>query len=115
MTAVPEQPVLLDQAFSRAAVVHRVGGNRVSLLRDAAENYPAWLDAIAGAERYVYFESYIIRDDAAGREFADALTAKSRAGGRVRLVYDWLGAVGKTSPRFWASLSRSGIDVRCFN
>jgi cardiolipin synthase len=113
--AAREQPALMDQAFSRAAGVHRVGGNRVCLLRDAAENYPAWLEAIAGAERYVHFESYIIRDDASGRQFAEALTAKARAGVPVRLLYDWMGALGKTPRRFWAGLRRAGVEVRCFN
>jgi len=103
---------LLDQAFSRAAGVHRVGGNRVCLLRDAAENYPAWLEAIAGAERYVHFESYIIRDDLSGRQFADALTAKARAGVPVRLLYDWMGALGKTPARYWAALRRAGVEAR---
>jgi len=115
MTAAREQPALLDQAFSRAAGVHRVAGNRVCLLRDAAENYPAWLDAIAGAERYVHFESYIIRDDTSGRQFAEALMAKARAGVPVRLLYDWLGAFGKTPGRFWRDLRRAGVEVRCFN
>jgi cardiolipin synthase len=115
MTAPGDPSALLDQAFSRAAGVRRVGGNRVSLLRDAAENYPAWLEAIAGAEQYVHFESYIIRDDASGRLFADALTAKARSGVPVRLLYDWMGAVGKTPARFWADLRRGGVEVRCFN
>lgn len=115
MTTARERPALLDQAFSRAAGVHRVGGNRVCLLRDAAENYPAWLDAIAGAERYVHFESYIIRDDTSGRQFAEALMAKARAGVPVRLLYDWLGAFGKTPGRFWRDLRRAGVEVRCFN
>ena len=106
---------LADQAFTRASGAQLIRGNRVRLLRDAAENYPAWLDAIESAERYVYFESYIIRDDASGRQFAGALSAKARAGVRVRVLYDWLGALGKTSPRFWGSLRAAGVEVRCFN
>ncbi|HEU4641353.1 MAG TPA: phosphatidylserine/phosphatidylglycerophosphate/cardiolipin synthase family protein [Gemmatimonadaceae bacterium] len=104
-----------DQAFSRAAGAHRITGNRVDLLLDAAENYPAWLSAIAAASRYVNFESYILRDDAAGREFADALAAKARGGVPVRVVYDWLGALGKTPSRFWKALRHAGVEVRCFN
>lgn len=106
---------LLDRAFSRAAGARRVEGNQVRLLRDATENYPAWLDAIASAREYVHFESYIIRDDASGREFAGALAERAREGVTVRLVYDWLGAVGKTPARFWADLRGAGVEVRCFN
>ena len=106
---------LMDQAISRAAGAKRIEGNRVRLLRDAGENYPAWLDAIAAAERYVYFEAYIMSDDAAGRRFADALIEKARAGVTVRLLYDWMGALRKTSSRFWDSMLAEGIEVRCFN
>jgi cardiolipin synthase len=106
---------LMDQAVSRAAGAARVEGNCVRLLRDAAENYPAWLEAIASAERYVYFEAYIMRDDVSGRQFADALIAKAREGVTVRLLYDWMGALGKTPSRFWSSMRAAGVDVRCFN
>jgi cardiolipin synthase len=87
----------------------------VRLLRDAAENYPAWLDAIRSAEHSIHFESYIIHDDDIGAEFADLLAAKATEGVRVRVLYDWMGALGKTSRRFWRSLMKAGVDVRCFN
>ncbi|MCI0545874.1 MAG: phospholipase D-like domain-containing protein [Candidatus Rokubacteria bacterium] len=107
--------LLAEQAFSRASGAPLVGGNRIWLLRDAAQNYPAWLEAIDGASRTIHFESYIVHDDAIGRQFADRLTAKARDGVRVRLIYDWLGALGKTSRRFWRRLRDAGVEVRCFN
>jgi cardiolipin synthase A/B len=106
---------LADQAFSRAAGALLVGGNRVRLLKDATENYPAWLDAIQAAERSIHFETYIIHEDHVGWQFAAALAAKARQGVRVRLMYDWLGALGKTSGRFWQSLRQAGVEVRCVN
>jgi len=115
LAAAGDQWSLADHAFSRAAGAPLILGNQVHLLRDAEENYPAWLEAIASAEREIHFESYIIRDDAAGRQFADALTAKARDGVTVRLLYDWMGALGKTSRRFWTALRKAGVEVRCFN
>ncbi|GLC25422.1 phospholipase D-like domain-containing protein [Roseisolibacter agri] len=106
---------LLDQAFTRAVGAPLVHGNAVRLLRDAGENYPAWLAAIAAAERYVHFESYIIHDDATGARFADALIARARDGIAVRVLYDWLGGVGKTSRRYWRRLRDAGVEVRVFN
>jgi cardiolipin synthase A/B len=106
---------LADQAFSRAAGAPLVEGNRVRLLKDARENYPAWLDAIAAAKRYIHFESYIIHEDEAGGMFADALIAKAQEGVRVRLAYDWMGGFGKTSRRFWNHLRAGGVEVRCYN
>jgi Phosphatidylserine/phosphatidylglycerophosphate/cardiolipin synthases and related enzymes len=106
---------LANQAFSRAGGAPLVPGNSVRLLKDAKENYPAWLDAIAAAERYIHFESYIIHEDKAGWMFADALTAKAREGVRVRLIYDWMGGLGKTSHSFWDHLRAGGVEVRCYN
>jgi len=112
---VSEVRALAGQAFSRAAGAPLVAGNRVRLLSDARENYPAWLAAIEAARHYVHFENYIIHDDAVGREFAAALIRKAQAGVRVRLIYDWLGGFGKASRRFWNELRAGGVEVRCYN
>ena len=106
---------LPNQAFSRAAGAPLIEGNSVRLLKDARENYPAWLDAIGAARRHIYFESYIIHEDDAGWMFADAFVAKARAGVRVCLIYDWMGGFGKTSRSFWNHLREGGVEVRCYN
>src|SRR5436309_7784475 len=111
----PELRSIADRAFSRAAGAPLIEGNRVRLLKDAAENYPAWLNAIASAKRHVHFESYIIHEDSAGEMFAEALIAKAREGVCVRLIYDWMGGLGKTSRRFWNHLRSAGVEVRCYN
>ena len=103
------------RAFSRAAGAPLIPGNKLRLLKDATENYPAWLEAIRAARRTIHFESYIIHADDTGRQFAEALAEKARAGVRVRLIYDWLGSLGRASPRFWAGMIKNGIEVRCFN
>lgn len=106
---------LLSQAYARAAGAPLIAGNRVTLLRNAAENYPAWLEAIRSAQKTVHFECYIIRDDDAGAAFAEALTDRARKGVRVRVLHDWLGALGKTPGRYWRTLQRAGATVRSFN
>ena len=106
---------IADRAFSRAAGAPLIGGNRIRLLKDAGENYPAWLQAINAAKRHVSFESYLIHDDEIGCEFADALIAKAREGIQVRLVYDWFGAFRSASSRFWATMRAGGVEVRCYN
>ncbi len=106
---------LADQAFSRAAGAPLISGNRVRLLRDARENYPAWLEAIAAARHHVHFENYIFREDATGEIFAEALMSCARSGVSVRVIYDWLGGVGRTSRSFWTRLRAAGVEVRCYN
>ena len=104
-----------DQVFSRTAGAPLVRGNAVRLLRDAAENYPAWLDAIRAARRSVHFENYIVHDDDVGQRFAAAFLEKAREGVPVRVVYDWFGSLGKASAGFWRRLREGGVDVRCYN
>jgi cardiolipin synthase len=106
---------LASQAFSRAAGAPLVAGNSVRLLKDAAQNYPAWLEAIQTASRSILFDSYIVHEDEIGYAFADELIAKAREGITVRLVYDWLGALNATSRAFWNRLRAGGVQVRCFN
>jgi len=106
---------LANQAFSRAAGAPLIAGNSIRLLKDAEENYPAWLDAIRTAKQRIHFESYIIHEDDTGRTFADALIAKAKEGVRVRLIYDWLGCFGTASQAFWNRLREGGVDVRCYN
>ncbi|HEY0944513.1 MAG TPA: phospholipase D-like domain-containing protein, partial [Opitutaceae bacterium] len=106
---------LAEQAFSRSAGAPLIGGNRIGLLRDATENYPAWLAAIGRARKRVHFENYILADDRIGGVFADALLERARAGVRVRVIYDWLGVFGKSSRAFWERLRAGGVDVRCYN
>jgi cardiolipin synthase A/B len=106
---------LADQAFSRASGAPLRTDNGVRLLRDAAENYPAWMDAIRSARRTIHFEMYIIQEDDQGLLFADALLVKAREGVQVRVLYDWLGGFRKTSRAFWNRLRAGGVDVRCYN
>ena len=107
--------LLADQAFSRAAGAPLVAGNAVRLLCDACGNYPAWLDTIGRAQRHIHLEMYIVHEDVVGERFAAALAEKARAGVAVRLLYDWMGAFGKTSRRFWNRLRGAGVEVRCYN
>ena len=105
--------IAADRALDRATGASSIDGNAVRLLLDAAENYPAWLAAIERAQRFVLFESYIVDDDDVGRAFATALAARSRAGVRVYVVYDWLGSRGADA--LWPALRGAGVEVRAFN
>ncbi len=106
---------LAEQVLSRTAGAPLVSGNALRLLKDARENYPAWIEALLSARKFIHFESYLIHEDEVGRRFAEILTAKAREGVKVRLLYDWVGGFGKTSRRFWKYLRDTGVEVRCFN
>ena len=107
--------IFAEQAFWRAVGARLIPGNSARVLKDAAENYPAWLEAIESARRTIHFESYVIHEDEQGRIFADALIKKAREGVRVRVIYDWMGVLNSTSNGFWRRLREGGVEARCFN
>jgi cardiolipin synthase len=107
--------ILAEQAFSRAAGAPLVSGNSVKILKNASENFPAWLNAIAGARRIILFEHYIVADDAIGREFVSVLAERARAGVKVYALHDWFGGLGVSSAKLWRPLVQAGGRVRRFN
>lgn len=85
------------------------------VLRNGAENYPAWEDAIRQAERTIHIEMYIVRPDDVGRRFVALLAAKAREGVAVRVLYDWFGCGWGPARGVFRPLVAAGADVRCFN
>ncbi len=104
----------LTLALDRAAGARPIDGNRLEHYPDSPLAIDAMLAAVAAARRWVHLENYIIRDDATGTRFAEALVERARAGVRVRVLYDALGSFG-TSRRFWRRLTQAGAEVRAFN
>ena len=90
--------------------LHWRSGNRIELLRAGAETYPAMLAAIRAAKRTIHFETYILRDDATGLRFGEALVERALAGVCVRLLYDALGALD-LGTRFLDKLRAAGIEI----
>jgi cardiolipin synthase len=69
-------------------------GNRIELLENGAEYFPALMAAIETAEREIYFESYLFAADHTGYEVAHALSRAVLRGVRVRVMLDGFGAFG---------------------
>jgi len=74
------------------AVFPATCGNRVDLLVDAREAYPAMIEAIESAQHHVHLLFYIWNDDVTGRRFLEVLERKAREGVEVRLLCDAIGA-----------------------
>lgn len=87
-----------------------IGGNRLRLLHDGRWAYPAMLRAIESARSSVHLETYILRDDATGRVFAETLAERARAGVEVRLIFDSVGSIDLDDD-FIQPLRNSGVQV----
>jgi cardiolipin synthase len=100
--------------LARATGAETITGNRLTLHFDGPDTLSAWLDAIASATRFVYFENYLVRDDAVGREFRSALVRKALEGVPVFVLYDWMGCWA-TPASFWKPFREAGVRVAAFN
>jgi cardiolipin synthase len=89
-------------------------GNRVEVLRNGVEIFPAMLEAIRSARCTINMESYIYWDGEVGRSFAEALAEKSRGGVSVKLILDGLGSrmMSRVLIEF---LSRNGVDIEWYH
>lgn len=73
---------------------HEIPGNRVTVFRDGDATFAAMLKAIDQAEKHVCLETYILRDDATGWEFATKLADRASQGVEVNVMYDGFGSMG---------------------
>ncbi len=90
----------------------KVGPNRVALLKDGAQAFPAMLSAIAAAKNTICFETYILKDDELGMRFLTALIERARAGVEVLLMYDFWGS--DVSDKTLGELTLAGVRLLVF-
>jgi cardiolipin synthase len=67
-------------------------GNRLDVLRNGDEIFPAMLEAIAGAQHTIDFLTFVYWQGQIGTRFAEQLSERARAGVRVRVLLDAWGA-----------------------
>jgi cardiolipin synthase A/B len=87
-----------------------VPGNQVRALCNGDEIFPAMLEAIRGARRTICFETFIYWSGEIGREFAEALSERARAGVKVHVVLDWVGS-NRIDPALIQEMERADVEV----
>jgi len=118
--AVGDDPASLD--FARRVggletVVTRrpmLAGNSVHLLIDGPATHAAQLKAIRNAKHHVHLEVYILTDEKIGQEYAEALAERARAGVKVRLMFDGVGALG-AGAKYRDELRKEGVEIEEIN
>lgn len=87
-----------------------VAGNKVVLLRNGTEYFPALQRAIDAAQYEIHLQTYIYEVDQAGRAVAEALKRAAGRGVSVCLLLDGFGC--KEIPKgFVLELQAAGVDV----
>jgi cardiolipin synthase len=84
-------------AFSSAMVAYTgasvVGGNRVEILLNGDEIFPAKLRAIRGARKTINYAQYVFEEGEASAHVAAALAERCRAGVKVNVLLDGVGSL----------------------
>jgi cardiolipin synthase len=107
-------PAFLPSAHSLANP-SPVKGNRVDLLSNGVEIFPAMLAAIDAAKSTVNLESYIFWSGEIADRFRDALAEAVRRGVEVRLLLDGVGSGSQLKEADVAAMRRAGCLVEFFH
>lgn len=87
-----------------------IPGNTVADLENGDEIFPAMLAAIRGAQRTITFETYIYWSGEIGKEMAEALAERARAGVKVKVLIDWAGSI-KMDAQLLETIKSAGAEV----
>jgi len=87
-------------------------GNKLTLLRNGTEYFPALERAIDAAQREVWFETYIFADDASGRQVAAAFERAARRGVKVRVMVDGWGAKFYLTASLEQEMVAAGVELQ---
>ena len=92
-----------------------VNGNRVDLLRDGAQAFPAMFDAMRHATDSINLEFYTFDDvRCGGQTLSDLLVDRLRHGVAVSIIYDAFGS-NETPRAFIDRLGQAGAVMTAFN
>ena len=89
-------------------------GNRIDILNNGDQFYPAMLEAIGQARSAITFEAYIYWAGEVGRKFAEAMAAKARSGVAVKILLDAVGSPD-IGDEILETLRGSGCQVRWYH
>jgi cardiolipin synthase len=90
-----------------------LAGNRVEILHNGEQAYPAMLEAIESSERSLFLSTYIFDTNDTGLRFIDALARCARRGVDVRIIIDGIGEL-YAIPRAGTLLQKEGVRVARF-
>jgi len=90
-----------------------LGGNKVTLLENGEEIFPAMLEAIRSAERTITFENFLWKEGEISEAFAAALAERAHAGVKVHFLQDALGC-DDVHGRALNLLRRSPVELEIF-
>ena len=90
-----------------------MGGNKIDVLLNGEQTFPAMLKAIRGARKSITYAQYLYQDGAIAYELAEAFAERCRAGLTVKLLLDSHGG-GKIPEDIPQLLTDAGCQLEWF-
>tara|TARA_R110000796_G_scaffold77585_1_gene173374 strand:- start:103441 stop:104898 length:1458 start_codon:yes stop_codon:yes gene_type:complete len=84
--------------------------NKVTLLKNGEEKFPALLEALNKAENHIHIEYYIFTDDEIGIQISEALMAKAKQGVQVRMIVDGVGSLALRK-FYFENMKAAGVEI----
>lgn len=100
--------------LSRVSELPFLTGNSADLLIDGEETFASILEGIGQAKNSILFQFFIVRHDELGKQIADALIERAKAGVSVYFLYDEIGSKD-LSAAYLVRLRENGVRVSGFN
>ena len=91
-----------------------IDGNKVEVLLNGDQIFPAMLKAIREAEHTITLETYIYWSETIGKEFSAALIERARAGVKVHVMLDFIGSM-KMDEASMEAMKAAGIKLERFH
>jgi cardiolipin synthase len=84
--------------------------NKIDILLDGKNTFPAMFEAIEGARSFINMEFYRFESDILGMKFCDILMEKAKQGVKVRIIYDDVGS-WSLSNKIIKRMREGGVEV----
>ena len=88
--------------------------NSMDLLINASETFPAMMEAIEGAKKYIHLEFFRFDVDPTGNVFRYSLMKKAREGVEVRIIIDDVGSWSFKS-KYIKEMRAAGVEIYPFH
>ncbi|MBC1475189.1 cardiolipin synthase [Listeria grandensis] len=104
----------LSKSLYALTDIRPMNGNKVKILTNGSETFPAILAALREAKDHIHMQYYIYRQDEISTEIRDILIEKAKAGVTVRFMFDGMGSA-HLKDEFLEPLKKAGASVYAYD
>ena len=110
---------LTDESIQQILLTHSLTGatyypgNEIEIFTTGKEKFDAFIRDLKEAQSYIHLQYYIFENDNIGQTIKDLLIERSKAGVKVKVIYDHIGSIHVRN-RFFKEMRQAGIEVYPF-